>query len=283
MQLPKGRAMSSKVAGTFRQIHTRIWDDPWFQDLLPEEKLLFIYLFSNERAALCGLYELSLKTMAFETGLRKDAITLALHRFGQAGKAFWDGRHVWVPNLRKYNETASEKVQIRIAKELAAIPDCELKRRYVAGDTTPLDVAASAEDGVSIPYPQLPSEKEKEKEYETESKAKTRRRQAPSTPRTPDPLFDAIAEVCQVDPATTGPSIGKVRAALLKATPPYSDADVRAFGLWWWDGGYRKRPPRVWDLQEQIGVVRSDKPKREPKGFAAVREMARDLEARNGK
>jgi hypothetical protein len=170
------------MAGTFRQIHTRIWDDPWFQDLLPEEKLLFIYLFSNERAALCGLYELSLKTMAFETGLRTDAITLALHRFSLAGKAFYEAPYVWVPNLRKYNETASEKVQIRIAKELAAIPDCALKRRYVAGDTTPPDVAAHPADGVSIPYPRLPSEKEKEKEQEKEKDSRPDGRVSPHDP-----------------------------------------------------------------------------------------------------
>jgi len=274
--------MSSAMAGTFRQIHTRIWDDPWFQDLLPEEKLLFIYLFSNERAALCGLYELSLKTMAFETGLRTDAITLALHRFSLAGKAFYEAPYVWVPNLRKYNETASEKVQIRIAKELAAIPDCALKRRYVAGDTTPLGVGASAPDSVSIPYPPAPSEKEKEKEYETAKEKRVRRPKAPSSPRQPDPLFDAIAEVCHVDPATAGSSIGKVRAQLLKATPPYTADEVRAFGTWWWSGGYRKRPPRVWDLQEQIGVVRTERPTPEPKGFAAVRRAAADLEARGG-
>jgi len=274
--------MSSRMAGTFRQIHTRIWNDPWFQDLLPDEKILFIYLFSNERTALCGLYELSLKTMAFETGLRTDAITLALHRFSLAGKAFYEAPYVWVPNLRKYNETASEKVQIRIAKELAAIPDCDLKRRYAASDTTPPDVGASATDGVSIPYPPEPSEKEKEKEQETAKEKRHRRLKAPSAPRPPDLLFDAIVEVCQVDAATAGKSVGKVRSALMKASPPYTPEEVVLFKQWWWAGGYRKRPPRIWDLQEQIGVVRRDRPAPEPKSFAAIRQAKAEMEAMHG-
>ncbi len=41
----------------FRNIHTHIWKDAWFCELQPDEKLLFIYLFSNERASVCGMYE----------------------------------------------------------------------------------------------------------------------------------------------------------------------------------------------------------------------------------
>jgi len=102
----------------------------------------------------------------------------------------------------------------------------------------------------------------------------------PTNGRPRDSLFDAIVETCQVDPATAGASVGKVRAALLKATPPYTAAEVNLFRQWWWSGGYRKRPPRVWDLQEQIGVVRTETPRPEPKGFAAVRAANADLESK---
>jgi hypothetical protein len=154
----------------YRQIHTRIWQDAWFLDLLPEEKLLFIYLFSNEHAALCGLYELPLKTMSFETGLRTDAITLALHRFQEAGKAFHEAPYVWVPNLRKYNESTSPKVAAKITSELADVPDCNLKRAYVGYYATGAIVAAYAPDvavappqPLSIPYPENLAKRDKNK------------------------------------------------------------------------------------------------------------------------
>ena len=54
---------------TYRQIHTEIWDDPWFLELESDAKLLFVYLFSNKRTNMIGLYELSPRQMAFETGL----------------------------------------------------------------------------------------------------------------------------------------------------------------------------------------------------------------------
>jgi hypothetical protein len=154
----------------YRQIHTRIWQDAWFLDLLPEEKLLFIYLFSNEHAALCGLYELALKTMSFETGLRTDAITLALHRFEEAGKAFHEAPYVWVPNLRRYNESTSPKVAAKIASELAQVPDCNLKRAYMGyyatSRLTPpgaADVPREPAEPPRIPYPENLAKRDKNK------------------------------------------------------------------------------------------------------------------------
>jgi hypothetical protein len=43
--------------------------DQWFAELSAEEKLLFVYLFSNERASVSGLYESPIRVMAFETSL----------------------------------------------------------------------------------------------------------------------------------------------------------------------------------------------------------------------
>ena len=80
---------------------------------------------------------------------------------------------------------------------------------------------------------------------------------AEKAPRLRDPLFDAIAEVCGVDPSTAGASIGKVEAALKKAMPPYTPDEVRAFGAHWWEWKDRTAPPSIWKLKEQIGTVRS--------------------------
>ena len=78
--------------------------------------------------------------------------------------------------------------------------------------------------------------------------------------RARDPLFDAICEICAVDPATSGASVGKVRATLLKANPSYTSDEVRRFGrAWWADDFHAKRgiAPTLWQLQERIGQVRA--------------------------
>jgi hypothetical protein len=114
----------------YRQVHTHIWKDGWFLDLEPAHKLFFIYLFSNERASISGLYELPRRVMSFESGLTLTEIQDAFDAFAEAGKALYQDGVVWVVNLRKYHETASPKVQKCILDDVSRIKDCELKGIY---------------------------------------------------------------------------------------------------------------------------------------------------------
>jgi hypothetical protein len=117
----------------FRNIHTRIWADAWFSGLSPEEKLLFVYLFSNPSASVCGMYELPLRTMALDTGIPADRVSAILDTFAGAGKVFYEDGIVWVVNLRKYNSSGdSVKVLERIRKDLEVFGETNLKRRYLA-------------------------------------------------------------------------------------------------------------------------------------------------------
>ena len=139
----------------YRQIHVQIWKDAWFLELDPDHKLLFIYLFSNERTSVAGIYDLSPRVMAFETGLDQDTIALALVTFEEHGKVYCRDGIVWVKNLRRYNATSSPKVTTRIRYELAAIPDCSLKDAYLAyygaeGGVDPAQYIGSPSS--SIPY-----------------------------------------------------------------------------------------------------------------------------------
>jgi hypothetical protein len=90
-------------------------------------------------------------------------------------------------------------------------------------------------------------------------------------PRPPNPLFDAIAEVCGVDPATAGRLVGGVAATLAAADPPYSPDEVREFArryrdLCPWAG--RDSPPRTQptpkELEKWIGKVRTSAPPAAP-------------------
>jgi len=114
----------------YRQIHTKIWSDNWFLDLDPQEKLLFIYLFGNDKTSVSGFYEFSLKLASFETGLDQGFINDTLAVFEAAGKVIVDGAYVWVKNLRKYNESKSPNVRKRILSDLEDLPDGVIKARY---------------------------------------------------------------------------------------------------------------------------------------------------------
>jgi len=114
----------------YRQIHVSIWKDTYFLELDPKEKLLFVYLFSNESSSLAGIYEISIKVICFETGLDNDFVVNALDKFEKDEKIYYQNGIVWVKNLRKYNK-GGQTVYKRVIADIQLIPDCELKKRYL--------------------------------------------------------------------------------------------------------------------------------------------------------
>lgn len=117
----------------YRQIHTKIWKDGWFLDLDTTDKLLFIYLFSNERSNLAGIYDVPLKVIAFETDIPLKEIQISLERFARRGKAFYEDGWIWIPNLLRYNaqNITSPKIQTHLRSCLAEVPDMPLKARWI--------------------------------------------------------------------------------------------------------------------------------------------------------
>lgn len=114
----------------YRQIHTQIWRDNWFLDLEPDEKLMFIYLFSNDSTNLAGLYEIHERVIQLETGLDKARIEEILKRFEREGKVHYQDGIVWIVNMKKYHSNAGEKVRRSIEIIVDGIPDCEVKQKY---------------------------------------------------------------------------------------------------------------------------------------------------------
>jgi hypothetical protein len=53
----------------FRPFYKKLWNDPDFLELPPDDKLLFIYFFTNHETNESGIYPLSPKTVSRETGI----------------------------------------------------------------------------------------------------------------------------------------------------------------------------------------------------------------------
>lgn len=85
-----------------RSINTIIWSDPWFEDLTSQEKLLFIYLITNEKTNMIGVYETSIKKMSFETGIDKNEIETILLNFEQKQKIKYINNRVVLLNFLKH-------------------------------------------------------------------------------------------------------------------------------------------------------------------------------------
>jgi len=138
----------------YRQIHTQIWRDNWFLDLEPDEKLLFIYLFSNDNSNLAGLYEMHERIIQLETGLDRKRINEIITKFETDEKAFYRDGVVWIVNMQKYHSNAGEKVRRNIELIIEGIPDCEVKEKYCIYNGIEL------EDTLSVPDDTLSEKKD---------------------------------------------------------------------------------------------------------------------------
>ena len=150
------------MAAEFRSVQTRMWrEDEWFQDLDTDARLLFIYLFTNPSASISGIYRLPLRTMAFESGLPVERVQQLLNQFSEQDKAHYADGIIWVVKMRENQLPGklSPKVKTRLDKDVASIPYCELKRRYLIAYGYPIDT-------VSIP---TPTDTDTETELQTET------------------------------------------------------------------------------------------------------------------
>ena len=84
-----------------RSINTRIWSDDWFETLKPTEKLIWFYLLTNAQTNMLGIYEVSIKRISFETGLKSADILNAFKAFERVKKAFYWFGWIVLPNWMK--------------------------------------------------------------------------------------------------------------------------------------------------------------------------------------
>jgi len=85
-----------------RSISTAFWSDPFIEKLKPVEKLLFIYLITNEKTNMLGIYEASIGKMAFETGINEGLLVNALKGFEKIGKVKYINHYVILVNFLKH-------------------------------------------------------------------------------------------------------------------------------------------------------------------------------------
>jgi len=105
-----------------RYINTDFWRDDYIENLDPLERYLFIYCLTNPQTNIAGVYKVSIKRMAFETGLDRDMLVKMLARFQKDCKiAFIDG-YIVIKNFIKHQKV-NPKIEIGIAECLKDIPE----------------------------------------------------------------------------------------------------------------------------------------------------------------
>ena len=105
-----------------RYINTKFWSDTYISNLDPVEKLLFLYLITNEHTNISGIYELPIKYMSIETGIEKEMIQKVLSRFTKDKKVLYAEGWVCVANFPKHQDLENENIKKGIENSLKEVP-----------------------------------------------------------------------------------------------------------------------------------------------------------------
>jgi hypothetical protein len=105
-----------------RYVDTKFWTDGYINDLDPIEKLLFLYLLTNERTNVAGIYELPTKVMAVETGIEWSMVDKVIGRFQADGKVVRHESWIKLVNYQKYQATDNPKIMTGVKRVIQAIP-----------------------------------------------------------------------------------------------------------------------------------------------------------------
>lgn len=108
----------------FRTISPSFWSDPFIEELTPNEKLLYIYLFSNEHVSNIGVTEASIRKIAFETGVDASGVSAFLNRLSSLGKVVQDEGQILAVNfIRNQTKFGKDKISEKLAANLQRLFD----------------------------------------------------------------------------------------------------------------------------------------------------------------
>ena len=121
----------------YRYVHCKFWQDPDMLDYTPEEKYFYLYLLTNPHTKQCGIYEISVKQIAFETGFNRDTAQKLIDRFSDYEKIKYcsESKELAIRNWLKYNYSTSPKVKTCIENELKSVKSRDLIQYIDSIDT----------------------------------------------------------------------------------------------------------------------------------------------------
>lgn len=139
----------------YTPIHSRFWSDGWVRELNALDRYLFLYLLTNGRAKLTGIYELPLDLMASESGIdAKDLRLSMLQRLEP--KIYYKEGWVIIINYPKHRIGGGHKYNQGVKANYEELP--EKIRALSKSFGYPIDT-------LSIEYQRFPTILDKNKQY----------------------------------------------------------------------------------------------------------------------
>ncbi|MBW8347930.1 DnaD domain protein [Bacillus sp. IITD106] len=118
----------------YRIVHTHFWDDPKVvEEMTPEDRYVFLYLLTNSHTKQIGIYTITKKQMAFDTGYSMETMNSIFERLIDKHKLVKYNpktREIAIKNWGKYNFVRGygKPVEDCVRSELEKVKDLELIR-----------------------------------------------------------------------------------------------------------------------------------------------------------
>lgn len=128
-------------------VWTKIWEDEWFQSLSDHAQKLFLYLITNSRIGISGCYEVTDRTIMFDTRIKDlDKVKAELH----PKVRFYNG-WINVVNAQGYNGFTGKSNEKALENELKLIPK-EVKDALFSekGYTPPTESPRPSKEGEKV-------------------------------------------------------------------------------------------------------------------------------------
>ncbi len=116
----------------YRNVSLTFWtDNKVSDDFTSKDKYLFLYLLTNQHTNIIGCYEVSMKQIANDTGLKEKEVEQLIDRMQNIHKTIIyskQTKEMFIKNWHRYNWTRSSKLHKPIIESIKKIKDLELKK-----------------------------------------------------------------------------------------------------------------------------------------------------------
>jgi len=113
----------------YRKIKTLFWQDSKVsEEMNINERYFFLYILTNPHTNLSGLYEITKKQMADETGFSKDELNELINKLVSLKLIKYDSKcnEILIINWSRYNWSTSDKLLKGVGNELLYVKSSEL-------------------------------------------------------------------------------------------------------------------------------------------------------------
>lgn len=110
-------------------VDSDFWSDTG--DLTDDEKVVYLYLLTNQQRSIAGYYKLNIRYMAFDLGVTEARLMKTLTRDQKYWKYDAETSQVLIPKFTRYNIVKSKQQIAAMNAELAKLKPSPLHKMFI--------------------------------------------------------------------------------------------------------------------------------------------------------